>query len=287
MRDLSVFTHEVFCSVDLCNKEIVARGFCGKHYSRFMKHGDPTIVKRVPKGPELCSTEGCGKEFYGRGRCKTHYSTFVRSQTPDSLGLPGCSVTGCLRTHYAKSYCRKHWERWKRNGDPLNVQHVVGLPVAKRLAKKSKRVGACIEWQGHRNKNGYGSICINRRTVSTHRAAYEDTHGPIPDELVVRHKCDNPPCIRVDHLELGTHADNSRDKVVRGRSTFGSRNGSARLTEGQVCLIYEGHLAGRSRASLALEFGCGKSTISRIIKRDSWQRLLNDRFPKGEHESAA
>ncbi|WP_428832632.1 HNH endonuclease signature motif containing protein, partial [Pseudomonas aeruginosa] len=50
-----------------------------------------------------------------------------------------------------------------------------------------------------------------------HRLAYADAHGPIPDGMLIRHKCDNPACFNVNHLELGTQRDNMQDASKRGR----------------------------------------------------------------------
>lgn len=79
----------------------------------------------------------------------------------------------------------------------------------------------CHIWTGARTQGGYGIIWIANSRKRAHRVAYELKFGAIPDgtsePLVVRHKCDNPPCVNPDHLELGTRADNSRDMVVRGR----------------------------------------------------------------------
>ena len=74
----------------------------------------------------------------------------------------------------------------------------------------------CIEWDGPRTQKGYGWV---RRHVYAHRDAWAKAHGPIPKGLEVRHKCDNPPCINIEHLEIGTRADNMRDMMERGRST--------------------------------------------------------------------
>lgn len=78
----------------------------------------------------------------------------------------------------------------------------------------------CWEWRGARNEHGYGVITLVRKNLfnaRVHRVMFERHFGPIEERLVVRHKCDNPPCCNPDHLELGTMADNSNDTKVRGR----------------------------------------------------------------------
>lgn len=80
---------------------------------------------------------------------------------------------------------------------------------------------ACVEWGKGRDANGYGWVRHNGKMARAHRVAWEDAHGPIPAGLVVMHICDNPPCIRVDHLRLGTVADNNRDRKDKGRSRNG------------------------------------------------------------------
>lgn len=71
----------------------------------------------------------------------------------------------------------------------------------------------CWTWTNGRNRHGYGIQC---HTLA-HRVAWSMTYGPIPDGLCVRHRCDNPPCVRPDHLELGTQMQNIRDMDERGR----------------------------------------------------------------------
>lgn len=74
----------------------------------------------------------------------------------------------------------------------------------------------CWEWKGRPESRGYGRLRRQGRLVLAHRLAYETWVGPIPGELFVRHKCDNPPCINPDHLETGTVQENNRDAAVRG-----------------------------------------------------------------------
>ena len=88
------------------------------------------------------------------------------------------------------------------------------------------RVGAidprsddCMEWQGHRLPTGYGMLHgPDGEHLYSHRVSFSLIHGPIPDGMVVRHRCDNPSCVRPSHLELGTHADNAADKAASGRT---------------------------------------------------------------------
>lgn len=77
----------------------------------------------------------------------------------------------------------------------------------------------CWTWTGATNRrNGYGYFKRrDRRQMNTHRVAWEFAHGPIPDGLCVCHHCDNPRCVRPDHLFLGTQRENMQDMKAKGR----------------------------------------------------------------------
>jgi hypothetical protein len=84
----------------------------------------------------------------------------------------------------------------------------------------------CIEWQGNRDTGGYGRDRRRERlqrfgTGLAHRQAWMEAHGPIGPDDVVMHKCDNPPCVNIDHLQVGTVADNNADKWAKGRGRTG------------------------------------------------------------------
>ena len=86
-----------------------------------------------------------------------------------------------------------------------------------KLSQEAREGSDCRWFTGPLSKQGYGRFMIKRKKHLAHRWAYEQQVGEIPEGLVVRHKCDNPSCVNIDHLELGTHKDNTLDAITRGR----------------------------------------------------------------------
>lgn len=97
----------------------------------------------------------------------------------------------------------------------------------------------CWEWLSGRHPQGHGQCTIDGRKVYAHRHAFELTNGPIPVGLVIRHRCDNPPCCNPAHLLSGTVADNARDAVERGRVARQPRGEASSLAKYSDELIVE------------------------------------------------
>lgn len=91
------------------------------------------------------------------------------------------------------------------------------LPLAEHLASRSVADGDCLVWQGTRNAKTYGRILVNGKIRGVHAVAYELAHGPVPKGMVVRHACDNPPCLKLEHLLVGTQRDNMLDRQYPAR----------------------------------------------------------------------
>jgi len=84
-------------------------------------------------------------------------------------------------------------------------------------------VTGCWNWLGFLHKQGYGVVSYQGTTWRTHRLLYTLDIGPIPPGLFVCHTCDNTSCCNPDHLFLGTHTDNQRDMVAKGRHAKGRK----------------------------------------------------------------
>ena len=137
----------------------------------------------------------------------------------------------------------------------------------------------CLEWTATTGRWGYGRTTMDGRTVYAHRAAWIVAHGPIPDGLFVCHTCDNTGCVNVRHLFLGTHADNMRDMVEKGRAHPGEKHGRAKLTDDQALTIRRRRAAGERGVDLAREYGVTTRTITRIVRGENWRHLDQTTVP--------
>ena len=117
------------------------------------------------------------------------------------------------------------------------------------------------------NNSGYPGIGRNRKSTTVARYLYEKEYGEIEKGLFVRHKCDNPQCINVKHLELGTVKDNHRDMVERGRSTRGIKHPKNKLTEKEVREIRKDN---RVHRIIAKDYNVCSVLISLIKNYKRW-----------------
>jgi hypothetical protein len=88
-----------------------------------------------------------------------------------------------------------------------------------RLLEKSKpALLSCIEWTGAKTNRGYGHLSFDGKHMLAHRAAFEaSTRMRLPKGVLVCHACDNPSCIKPEHLWIGSQSDNMKDAYKKGR----------------------------------------------------------------------
>lgn len=103
--------------------------------------------------------------------------------------------------------------------------------ASERFWAKVDKSGECWEWTSAKSNYGVFWVGGPKRSMYAHRWAYEEANGPIPNGMLVCHKCDNPFCVRPGHLFLGTEMDNKTDSVQKRRHAFGVRNGGAKTPE--------------------------------------------------------
>ncbi len=119
-------------------------------------------------------------------------------------------------------------------------------------------------------KNGYPRISSNGKRWRIARYIETLRRGTLPNGIVVRHICDNPLCINPDHLEIGTHEDNMRDRLERGRVLRGEKNPSSKLKSHDIKIIRNSDI---SNAELARIFGVSNTTISSVKKCKTWKHV--------------
>lgn len=139
----------------------------------------------------------------------------------------------------------------------------------------------CWEWKGCKDKNGYGMINHNGKTLKAHRISYEIYYAVPLGALHCLHKCDNPKCINPLHLFSGTNLDNVKDKIRKGRSFTGNqkgeKNGASKLLDAQVIKIRELYKTGRyTTCDLSKKFNVHRSTISYIVNNKTYKHLLEN-----------
>lgn len=124
-------------------------------------------------------------------------------------------------------------------------------------------------WKRKTTIFGHGQLKYKRKMRLVHRLMWEFTRGPIPQGMCVCHKCDIPQCCKPTHLFIGSHSDNARDKVRKGRD-----NTAKKLTRAKVKQIATLLKLGTPQKVLSEKFNVSISTISLIKNKKVWRFVL-------------
>ena len=141
-----------------------------------------------------------------------------------------------------------------------------------RVDKRSE--DECWPWAGYIGPWGYGVFGIARKQMpATHVAWFLETGELPPAGFLLMHSCDNPPCVNVRHLKVGTDADNHADRDAKGRLPRGDRRWNAKLTEANVREARTLRAAGLTYRELAARYGVDKKAIERAVKGQTWDHV--------------
>jgi len=185
-------------------------------------------------------------------KCEHCKQAFYRRRLPPSKGKH-CSRE-CLIASFG-SLEKRFWDKVNKDGPTVRPD-----------------LGPCWVWTAATNAYGYGVIKTNGVSTVAPRVSWEMVNGPLVANHCALHKCDNPPCVRPEHLFSGTKKDNVQDMVQKGRNHTGK--GRAKLDGVQVKSIRVRYATGAiSQQELAAEHGVSFSAISKIIHRRTWPRL--------------
>lgn len=177
------------CKVTDCAAKAVGHGFCPKHLQRWKKHGDPLYVR-----PTTCSVDGCDRARASKqGWCTMHLKRWKRHGDPEYQRPTTCVIDECERLISGRGWCKMHYNRWERHGDP-HITLITFGPGEGRLWSNVEQGApdACWPWKGQTQPNGYGIVSVHGRTMRAHRYAYELAHGPIAKGIALDHLCHDP-----------------------------------------------------------------------------------------------
>lgn len=145
-----------------------------------------------------------------------------------------CNLKSCAVDATARGLCNVHYHRWRRGADLPASEPIATFQSFEDAfqAHTYRTPKGCLRWNSSLDGNGYGQIRFKGERMPAHRYAYERANGPIPDGLLIDHKCHNIICCEVSHLRLATQKQNlehraganknNRSSGVRGVVKHGS-----------------------------------------------------------------
>lgn len=186
----------------------------------------------------------------------------------------------CNKKAVRRHLCKKHYLFELKIGNKVN-----GIEPIVRFRKKVKinKKNGCWEWQGYRDRNGYGTFSTKFKMMKAHRFSYEYYNKKIPDNMLVCHTCDNPCCVNPEHLWLGTDCDNHRDMVKKGRfrTVYGEDCGSSKLSNNEVLhirIFFNKNKNKMTKVKIIRLFSkkheVSTVTIERILYNSTWKKFI-------------
>lgn len=149
-------------------------------------------------------------------------------------------------------------------------------PEAKKLAQliPAMQDDECVVWEKNMIEGKpYGRVYYEGNMRHAARAIYSIVHGPIPEGLVVRHKCKTKTCVNINHLELGTHRDNMHDKFRDGTLPCGENHSKAVISEAVILDVFYRWKEGVSLRYLAKMYDVPEGALWQARQGNNWKHL--------------
>lgn len=192
------------CSVDGCEKKVLAKGLCQEHYYRMKRYGTFEPFPKRKRG--ICSIEGCGRPHYGRGWCAMHWAKWRNHGDPLWCRVrkepSPCTVGGCNNPSVARGLCWRHYSLWRDYGRTNLIKCEMGFG---KKHHAEHRVWLGIHSRCHNpNKTEYKyyggrgiKVCDRWSGPEGFKHFYEDM-GPRPDG----HYPSGKPLYSIDRIDV-------------------------------------------------------------------------------------
>lgn len=165
---------------------------------------------------------------------------------------------------------RKYWEEYREKRDKEPYESVIET-IKPRFEENFEKIDGCWIWKGARKgpkRLEYGAFNARGKSTTAHRFSWYIYKGIIPEGMLVLHKCDVPLCVNPEHLFLGTHLDNERDKIKKGRGKVEKLN-IERAKEIKNLIA-----AGMPDMKIARKYGISYQTVWAIKIGRTWKDII-------------
>lgn len=149
---------------------------------------------------------------------------------------------------------------------------LINSAITNRFWTKVNKTQDCWLWTANTCRDGYGNITANKIQYKAHRYSLLIHGVAVPKGSIVMHTCDNPSCVRPEHLIVATQQDNIKDKVIKNRQAVGEAIGVSKLTESTVLEIRSLYPT-LSIRKLSRKYNTCENNVRAIVKRETWKHI--------------